>query len=352
MNTNDYSYRLSSAINWLRFPLIFLIILLHCYSVVQVTGPASSIYFKTVYPFALWLGETGVPAFFFISGFLFFFSQKSYREKLTTRIRTLLVPYLLWNTLLLAVYLLAYGCGLPVEVNGKAFSSFDAMDYLRLYWDKGSYDNGNSTPLLCPFWYIRNLLVMTVLSPVVYYLLRYLREFFLLAVLIWWLLTPHNAFTSQTVLFFSLGAYFSIFKTNFLSMVIAHRKLFLSAFVLLAILDIGSHTLYTTPVNLQLHRLSLIANIPILFLLADACSRRNLSSSFLTNAAFITFALHYPIVLVIRKGSLLLFANASAMGHILLYIASILLTFLLCVLCSRVLDKYLNPLKKLLSGSR
>ncbi len=352
MSTSDYSYRLSSAINWLRFPLIFLIILLHCYSVVQVTGPTSSTYFKVVYPFALWLGETGVPAFFFISGFLFFLSKKSYQQKLTTRAHTLLVPYLLWNTLLLAAYLVAYACGLPVEINGKDFSSFDIIDYLRLYWDKGSFDDGNSTPLLCPFWYIRNLLVMTVLSPIFYYLLKYLRELFLWGALSWWLLTNNNAFTPQTVLFFSLGAYFSIFSKNILRMVIEYRKLFLSVFLLLALADIGSHTLYPTPVNLQLHRLSLIANIPVLFLVADECSRKNLSSTFLTNAAFVTFALHYPIVLAIRKGSLLLFADSSAIAHIVLYIASVLLTFLLCVLFCWLLDKYFSSFKSLLSGSR
>ena len=49
MNDN-YRLRLSDAINWLRFPLIFLIILLHCYSVVRLEGSHDN-YFKVLYPF-------------------------------------------------------------------------------------------------------------------------------------------------------------------------------------------------------------------------------------------------------------------------------------------------------------
>ena len=112
------SQKLSAAITWLRFPLIFFIILLHCYSVVRLEGN-HSIYFRTVYPFALWIGETGVPGFFFISGYLFFLSKKSYKQKLETRFHTLLIPYLLWNGLLLALYMISYIVGHPQDINHR-----------------------------------------------------------------------------------------------------------------------------------------------------------------------------------------------------------------------------------------
>lgn len=64
MNDN-YKKRLSDAITWLRFPLIFCIILLHCYSVQRLEGSHET-YFIILYPFSLWPGETRHPAFFFI----------------------------------------------------------------------------------------------------------------------------------------------------------------------------------------------------------------------------------------------------------------------------------------------
>ena len=70
--TNRFDNKdLSVAIAWMRFPLILMIVLLHCYCAIDAHG--HPMFFKLVYPFGLFLGETGVPAFFFISGFLFFF---------------------------------------------------------------------------------------------------------------------------------------------------------------------------------------------------------------------------------------------------------------------------------------
>ena len=201
MNTNNSSDRLSRAITWLRFPLIFFIIMLHCYSVQRLEGN-HDFYFKVIYPFSLWLGETGVPGFFFISGYLFYLSKKSYLQKIQSRINTLLVPYLLWNLLLLALYLIAYAFGYPQDINGKSIVNYGIIDYLRVFWDRGSYDNGNFTPLLCPLWYIRNLIILSVLSPLFFYLIRYAREVFLLITTIWWMMTYDNAFIPQTILFF------------------------------------------------------------------------------------------------------------------------------------------------------
>ena len=275
----EYDKRLSKAITQLRFPLIFLILLLHCYSVKNIPGE-HVLYFKVVYPFALWLGETGVPGFFFISGFLFFHSKKSFLQKLGTRFNTLLIPYLLWNVLLLGLYIIVFIAGYPQDINGKNMADYSSIDYVRTFWDRGSYDEGNFVPILCPFWYIRNLFIMSILSPLFYYIIKYVREFFLLAIAIWWLHTPHNAFISQTILFFCLGAYFSILEKNPLEYFSKYKRIFLMLFAIWAIADIFVHTIYVTPINLQIHRLSLIFNIPILFLLADYCCRHGLSSKF------------------------------------------------------------------------
>ena len=258
------SNQISLAITWLRFPLIFLVIMLHAYSVVQMPGEHAT-YFKVVYPFALWLGETGVPGFFLISGFLFFRSHKTYFEKIKARCHSLLIPYLLWNALLLAAYIGASVFGFPQDINGKSMEDYVWTDYLRLFWDRGSYDSGNFVPLLWPLWYIRNLMIMSIISPLLYYIIKYIREVFLLFVAIWWMMTPHNAFISQTILFFSLGAYFAILAINPLEAIYKRKSLILTLFVIFSIGDILTHVYIGTPVNLQIHRISLIFNIPALF---------------------------------------------------------------------------------------
>ena len=341
----------STTITWLRFPLIFLVIMLHAYSVVQIPGNHAT-YFKAVYPFALWLGETGVPGFFFISGFLFFLSHKTYFEKINARCHSLLIPYILWNALLLAAYVAAFALGHPQDINGKNIADFAWTDYLRLFWDRGSYDNGNFVPLLCPFWYIRNLLILSLISPMIYYMNHYLRERYLLAITIWWIVTPHNAFIPQSILFFSLGAFFSIQDKNPLSLFIQHKTLFISLCLLLAGADIITHTAFPTAINLQIHRFALIANIPALFLLAHHITTKEKLSpaaSYLSNSAFIVFSIHYPIVVVLRKGCIQLFSGSCDFIQIILYFVCIIITTLISLLFYQVLP---TKIKNILSGNR
>lgn len=351
MNQEVNKKRLSDVISWLRFPLIFLIILLHCYSTVRLTGE-HGLFFKVIYPFSLWLGETGVPGFFFISGFLFFFSKKRYLQKLETRFHTLLIPYLLWNALLLGIYIVVFIAGYPQEIHGKSIADYTFIDYVRAFWDRGSYDNGNFVPILCPFWYIRNLLIMSVVSPLLHYVIKYVREAYLLIVAFWWLLTPHNAFISQTILFFSLGAYFSITKKNPLVFFSKSKKLFILLCAIFAIADILVHTIYVTPINLQIHRLALIFNIPTLLLLADYCCLNNWNPKILPKTAFIVFSIHYPIVVIIRRICVGRFGEASDIIHIPLYFLCIILVIIICLSIYIIMDKYLPRIKSILSGNR
>ena len=353
---NDYSYyneRLSRAITWLRFPLIFLIIMLHCYSVQRLDGN-HDIYFKILYPFSLWLGETGVPGFFFISGYLFFLSKKSYSQKLKDRAFTLLIPYLLWNLLMLFFYLILYAFGHPLVIFKTNIADYNWIDYIRAFWDRGEFDNGNSSPLLCPLWYIRNLLIMSVLSPILYHIIRYTREFFLIAVATWWMTTNNNAFTPQTVFFFSLGSYFSIIGINPLKVVLVNKEIFIMLGSILAISDIFVHIAIATHFNLMIHRMSLIFNIPILLILADymCMDHNNNLTKFLSQAAFTIFCIHYPIVLSLRKTCVITFANSADFTHIILYFICIVLTTFLSLGFYWTLDKYFPKIKRILLGNR
>ena len=343
--------QLSKAITWLRFPLILLVIMLHGYSVVQISGEHRT-YFKVVYSFALWLGETGVPGFFFISGILYFNNHKTYLERIKTRCHSLLVPYILWNTLLLATYIIVLTLGYPQNINGKNMADFVWIDYLRLFWDRGSYDKGNFVPLLCPFWYIRNLLILSLIAPVIYLLNRYLRELYLLGITIWWIQTPHNAFIPQSILFFSLGAYFSVRNKNPLSIFIQHKFFFINLCVLLAGADIVTHTIAPTIINLQIHRFALIVNIPALFLLAHHLTEKGELSpitTYLSNAAFIVFCIHYPIIVILRKGCVQFFSDSNDFIQIMLYFVCIIVTILLSFFFYQILPK---KIKTILSGNR
>ena len=352
MNKNNYyDKRMSDAINWLRFPLIFFVILLHCYSVSKLAGEHHT-FFRALYPFSLWLGETGVPCFFFISGYLFFLSKKNYQQKIATRIQTLFVPYILWNGLLLLSYLILYTLGFPMDINGKNIADYGIIDYIRAFWDRGQYDQGNFVPLLCPLWYIRNLMIICIISPLIYCLTKYIREIYLVILVIWWFFSFHNAFIPQTILFFSLGAYFSIHMVNPLKLYTKHIITIIIIFILSATADIASHTVISCTISLQLHRLSIICNIPILFLFADHCTRHGLSNKSLSDSAFIVFCCHYPITVLLRKTISSNYSHLSDEIHILLYFICVIISTILSLSIYYTIVKWFPRVKKLLSGNR
>ena len=113
----------SKTINYLRFPLILLVVIAH-YNVAERGFTYHGVEYCIDRPdWFLWLTnliseimpKIIVPIFFIISGYLFFFrgdfNGHVYRQKLRKRVRTLLIPYILWNLipiLLHVLYLLPF----------------------------------------------------------------------------------------------------------------------------------------------------------------------------------------------------------------------------------------------------
>ena len=105
----------SKSIDFLRFPLIVGVVLIHAhFSNVIMNGVnvnilheySCPIYDTTSYFFSELIGRIAVPLFFFISGFLFFYRSKEfslsvYRHKLKNRGRSILLPYLFWNLMII-----------------------------------------------------------------------------------------------------------------------------------------------------------------------------------------------------------------------------------------------------------
>ena len=135
---------LSRTISYLRFPLIVGVVLIHSNMlVVNIQGNMVRYDQWPVTKFVMTLfssvfADISVPLFFFISGFLFFynteFSKETYINKIKKRIRTLLVPYLIWNFVAFIILL--------IEVHPKVIQFFpllkdyrvDIVSFLSSFW--------------------------------------------------------------------------------------------------------------------------------------------------------------------------------------------------------------------------
>lgn len=330
MQTDSNSFSsLSHAITAVRFPLVVAIILLHAYTATELVNNHVAL-FRSLYPFALWFGETGVPTFFFISGLLFFHSTKTYAEKLKIRVKTLLVPYVFWNGLYILAYVGLFLCGHEQPIFGRSLASYDLIDYLRLFWDRGYWDGGNGTPLLCPFWYIRDLMVVSLLSPAIYYIIRATGILLPLLGCALWFATPSVAFSMQCLAMFSLGAYFSIKGINLLDLLARHKASFLACFAVLALADWLTHLVWPVSLSLLIHRLSLVINVAFMLWLGQRLYTSFPLSKRLSHAAFFVFCIHYPLNAVIRR-AVCLHPEWPVTIHIALYWLSVVLVVAICL---------------------
>lgn len=348
---DNYAFqRLSISIENLRFPLILLIIMLHCYTSTVSQIPGHIIYFRVVYPFALWMGETGVPAYFFISGLLLFHSKKTYEQKIRNRIRTLLVPYLFFNAVIMTGYLIIMLLGKPVIILGKDLSDYSIVDYIRAFWDRGDWAGGNGAPLLCPFWYIRNLMILVILSPIIYYIIKYTKLLLPIITGFLWINAFDSAYLLESITMFSIGAYFPICERNPVEIFERHKILSLFIFISLFITDIA-HTIMHVPYALQIHRLSLVTNVFFLLWIGDSLSKHHLYSAYLSKSAFFVFCIHYPLVLPLKT----FFSRASNMPDIILiglYVAGVVGVAVISVTIYMILHKIFPKFLHLVTGSR
>ena len=156
-----------------------------------------------------------VPGFFMCSGFLFFLNYKgvdSYKKKMASRIKGLLVPYIIWISLTMAVtWFLQDGMGLAKLFgagNMKQMHDFTSMEIIQSYWNVR-----DGAPFLSTMWFLRDLMVCVLLAPILYQVLR-LDKVSVLVILVFIALTILGFsllnIAMSSILYFIMGGYLSI----------------------------------------------------------------------------------------------------------------------------------------------
>ena len=195
----------SNAINVLRFICILFLLLLHS-SVDHLVPVCCSDIVKTVQhtitiPF--------LQILFILSGYLFFyqkgenlasfnvadFVKKTYTAKLSKRVKSLLIPYVIWS-LCSIVY--------QVFVKHRDIPLSNPFDYIVLLWDSGS-----GHPIGMALWYIRNLIVFAIVSPIYFIIVKYLGHLTLFLILFLSVLNIPLDYPFFNV-YLLLGSYFAL----------------------------------------------------------------------------------------------------------------------------------------------
>ena len=197
-----------SRIYWLTFAFSVLVIWVHAVNAELFLGPGAGEGWvgRTEQFLGSGLGQFAVPGFFVLSAYLFFrgFSMAQLKRKWKSRVRSLLIPYLLWNGLYYAGYAAATRIPLAASVVGKPPVPVNLPEFLDALFFY-AYN-----PV---FWYLFQLILLTALAPALYFVMKDARSGGTGLVLLGFFLSTNRNFpvlNGDALFYYGMGAFASL----------------------------------------------------------------------------------------------------------------------------------------------
>lgn len=361
MSNNDTT--LSKTITFLRFPLIVAVVFIHTILLeviingnLLVSEGEFPIHDLICHVISGGLAQIAVPLFYFISGFLFFyhsdFSLRIYGQKLKKRVRTLLVPYLFWN---IVVFLLTLATQLLLSsmTSGrhKLIVDYNWMDWLNLFWN---YAKG--MPVCYQFWFIRDLMIVCLFTPIIYWIIKYGKVYGILLLGGLWMFNLWPSVTGLSVtafFFFSWGAWFGIHRRDFTESF--HSLRWGAACLYIVLLTISTWLWHSQITDYPfVHKVGIIVGIvAVVSWTAYGFERKQLhASTFLAGSAFFVYAYHGMLITLIIKYWVKLLSPHSEWTMIIGYFLIPTVIVVLGIALYALLRKYFPAFTAVITGGR
>lgn len=299
----------SIRLRLLNFPLIIGVVYIHAYSATiefggVTLGPDKIDYFSEFIRnfISQGIARMAVPLFFLMSGYFFFlgfaWSWRGFGEKLVGRAKTLLLPFLFWTILVAAISFL--GQYIPPIKEYFADSSAFVAD-VSVYRLTNTVFGFTGAPMAYHFWFIRDLMLLMFLSPLIILLLRYAAWPFLGGVFLTWIAGKWPIYSPDAVgvLFFALGGYLAM-KGKSLFMFDRYGRWFVLAYIPVLFADI---IWYDAPFNVCLHRSGIVVGlVATLYASKWICNDERMKNTliWLSGSSFFVYAAHEPLLGIVR----------------------------------------------------
>lgn len=304
-----------------------------------------------------------IPMLFALSGYLFALGDaQPHGQRVKKRLRTLLLPYLLWSGIaLLLTFLLQQ---FPVTARAVANAQLDQLGDNRPYTEiglTGMLTRLTLTPIAYQLWFIRVLLVYNLAYPLIRKaVVKAPKIWFPIVTFLWLTMFGLHFIEGEGLLFFSLGAWLAIHRVD-LTQPPAWLSLKWTLPVFLAAAA-GKTTLafYLQPnfagaiTLLLLHKITVFTGFISIWFGADGLVRYCMSRPWfvwLSAFSFIIYALHVPLINYTHQ-LLLPLTSSWWLGRLADYTLLPLLIILFCIFVGAALRAAFPRAYALLTGGR
>lgn len=381
---NEIQYKVFDA---LRFPLCIFVVLIHTFLpkfvpdynswyeyIIKAGGENLYSYFIKIL-FSDVLARIAVPTFFIISGFLFFRNIKNwnktiYINKIKSRFRSLFIPYIIWNTIPFIYLIIKYL--ITGHTLYRIIDFFRLKGFLSIYWNYrepcfdiplnyfGTLISKWYVPLNGPLWFVKDLMICIILTPLIYCIIKKMKVSFLIILCLAYIsnIWPNifiKAGCSITALFFfSTGAFFAIQNKNIIEefkKVTIYSYIFALSFGFAAAIFGGTST-YIGKLLLPFY---IIFGVIAIFNIATFLIKNEYIkvNKFLAKSSFFIYCLHGLLILrfsnyIVNK----IIPFNTTILEIIKYFMVPILTVCICLCIYYLLKRYFPKLLNILTGDR
>ncbi|TWT48241.1 Acyltransferase family protein [Thalassoglobus neptunius] len=352
----------SERLEYLRFPLIVGVVFVHAYESSVNTAAGSvglestahvSDFLRTL--FSNGIGRISPPLFFVMSGYLIFYgtewSLPVYFAKIQRRIKTLFVPYLFWNFVALSIYFIAQSLPLTQQYISGNNQALREMNFFEL---TNTFLGVTKNPIAYQFWFVRDLMILVLAIPAIHLLLAYIPFPFLGFACVAWFVPEFGLSmppAASAILFFSIGAYFASKGGDIFALDKYSKVIFLCYIPVL----IGATLTYGYAYHNAINQVGILIGLPAVLCLSGyvrSDGRTAIVLKWLAGVSFFVFAMHQPLLLIVKKVVFAAVNPQSDFAILLLYFLIPLFVIAVTVGVFEVMSQVFPRMTALISGGR
>lgn len=333
----------SNAIDTLKVIAIVMVLYIHSAGIViheNIVEAGWLINFK--YFISSIVSSCAVPIFFMLAGILLYKRDFTWKDNIKKKVKTLLIPYLLVNLIWIIIFLVAYQFDF-------AKSFFVNKDWIIQEWNIKDWIDafiGNPMyPMVFPLWFIRDLLVLNILSKMIKILIDYYPKILFIIMFCLWIVNfnLHVFFLQyQSLFFFSVGYYIVKFKINLNTAKKVNLTRLSIMYILVIILELITRNIY-------IHQLQIL--ISIVFWFKIVIKIKNKIFMKYSKYVFGIFLFHEWSLTILKK-ILIKVISINSVSNIFIYVFAPVIIIFLLIFFLKLFERYANRFYKIVMGYR
>jgi fucose 4-O-acetylase-like acetyltransferase len=176
-------------------------------------------YVENVQRFIGIITAVAVPLFFLIAGYLLYFKEKDFVPVLKKKSRTILLPYVLWNLLLVFFYFLMQTLPFTKQFfmtdPEHLIKNYGVIDWIDVFAGKFTERREYNYPFVYQFWFLRDLFILNLCFIGIKKLVdKFPLGTFILLLILWINNIKIYIVSPEAMLFFSFGYYIVKYNIN------------------------------------------------------------------------------------------------------------------------------------------